>query len=138
MNPVVLSDRIFGVLLALSIYDVLQKKHAILRNLTVIGHFHCLLEATGRRLRHYIVTSNDEERPFATQNRRLMRGLDPASGADRPASHAATLRKELLSVSRACGYPHPGLVTIDQLKMVGQPFSSTPLSEIFGTQEFMD
>lgn len=74
----------------------------------------------------------------ATQNRWLMRGLDPTSKANRLANYVMTLRKELLSVSRACGHPHPGLVTIDQLEMVDQQFTSTPLSEIFGTQEFTD
>ena len=74
----------------------------------------------------------------ATQNRWLMRGLDPALKSDRLANYVVTLRKELMSVSRACGHPHPALVTIDQLEIVGEQFSSIPLSEIFGTSEFPD
>jgi glutamate synthase (ferredoxin) len=59
-----------GVLLLVVIYDLAQKKHAILRNFPVIGHFRYWLEAVGPELRQYIVTSNDEERPFSRDQRR--------------------------------------------------------------------
>ncbi|MEE8148104.1 MAG: FMN-binding glutamate synthase family protein [Longimicrobiales bacterium] len=62
---------ILGVLLLLVvIYDIVQKKHAILRNFPIIGHFRYLLETVGPELRQYIVTSNDEERPFSRDQRR--------------------------------------------------------------------
>jgi glutamate synthase domain-containing protein 2 len=51
-------------------YDLLQRRHAILRNFPVVGHFRFLLEAFGPELRQYIVTSNDEERPFSRDQRR--------------------------------------------------------------------
>ena len=51
-------------------YDLLQKRHAILRNFPVVGHFRFLLESIGPELRQYIVTSNDEERPFSRDQRR--------------------------------------------------------------------
>ncbi len=69
MNPIILLGGTFAVLIALAIYDVCQKKHAILRNFPVIGHFRYLLEAIGPELRQYIVTSNDEERPFTRDER---------------------------------------------------------------------
>ncbi|MEZ5392565.1 MAG: glutamate synthase-related protein [Bryobacterales bacterium] len=53
-----------------AVYDLLQKKHAILRNFPIIGHFRYLLEAIGPELRQYIVTDNDEERPFSRDQRR--------------------------------------------------------------------
>ncbi len=52
------------------IYDLTQKKHAILRNFPIIGHFRYWLEAIGPELRQYIVTSNDDERPFSRDQRR--------------------------------------------------------------------
>ena len=59
------------ILLALVlIYDLCQKKHAILRNFPIIGHFRYILEAIGPELRQYIVTDNDEERPFTRDQRR--------------------------------------------------------------------
>jgi glutamate synthase (ferredoxin) len=58
------------VLLAgLVVWDLTQKRHAILRNFPIIGHFRYLLEAVGPELRQYIVTSNDEERPFSRDQR---------------------------------------------------------------------
>jgi len=51
-------------------YDLLQRRHAILRNFPIVGHFRYLLEMFGPELRQYIVTSNDEERPFSRDQRR--------------------------------------------------------------------
>ena len=45
-------------------------KHSILRNYPVGGHLRFILEAFGPELRQYIVTSNDEERPFSRDERR--------------------------------------------------------------------
>ncbi|HEY4244101.1 MAG TPA: FMN-binding glutamate synthase family protein [Kofleriaceae bacterium] len=55
---------------AVAIHDLTQKRHAILRNFPVVGHIRYLLEAIGPELRQYIVTSNDEERPFSRDQRR--------------------------------------------------------------------
>lgn len=57
------------ILLLVSVYDVVQRKHAILRNFPILGHFRYLLETIGPELRQYIVTSNNEERPFSRDER---------------------------------------------------------------------
>ena len=59
-----------GLLAVVIAYDLLQRKHAILRNFPVIGHFRYLFEAVGPELRQYIVTNNNEERPFSRDQRR--------------------------------------------------------------------
>jgi glutamate synthase domain-containing protein 2 len=65
---------VLGVVVALlglvAVHDLTQTRHAILRNYPVIGHLRFLLEAFGPELRQYIVTSNDEERPFSRDQRR--------------------------------------------------------------------
>ena len=58
------------VLVLVAAYDLLQTKHAILRNFPIIGHFRYWLESIGPELRQYIVTDNDEERPFSRDERR--------------------------------------------------------------------
>ena len=57
-------------LVLVAIHDLTQKRHAILRNFPIIGHFRYWLEAVGPELRQYIVTGNDEERPFSRDQRR--------------------------------------------------------------------
>src|SRR6188508_1897811 len=55
---------------AVTAHDLTQKRHAILRNFPVIGHLRFQLERFGPELRQYIVTGNDEERPFSRDQRR--------------------------------------------------------------------
>ena len=55
---------------AIVAYDLAQRRHAILRNFPFVGHFRYLLEAVGPELRQYIVTSNNDERPFSRDQRR--------------------------------------------------------------------
>ena len=59
-----------ALLVIVVIHDVTQKRHAIVRNFPIIGHFRYWLEAIGPELRQYIVTGNDEERPFSRDQRR--------------------------------------------------------------------
>jgi glutamate synthase domain-containing protein 2 len=61
---------LLGLLLVVVAYDLVQRKHAILRNFPIVGHFRYILEAIGPELRQYIVTSNDEELPFSRDQRR--------------------------------------------------------------------
>ena len=68
----------------------------------------------------------------ATQNRWLMRGLDPTSKAARLANYVRTLRKELLRLSRACGVEHPTLVTSDHIEILDDRFGAMPARELFG------
>jgi glutamate synthase domain-containing protein 2 len=64
------SAPIGAALAAVAVHDVLQKRHALLHNFPIIGHGRYLLESVGPELRQYIVTSNDEERPFSRDQRR--------------------------------------------------------------------
>jgi glutamate synthase (ferredoxin) len=59
-----------ALLVVVAIHDLIQKRHAILRNFPIVGHFRYWLETIGPELRQYIVTGNDEERPFSRDQRR--------------------------------------------------------------------
>ena len=52
-----------------AVRDLAQKKHALMRNFPVIAHARYWLETIGPELRQYIVTGNDEERPFSRDQR---------------------------------------------------------------------
>ncbi len=68
----------------------------------------------------------------ATQNRWLARGLDPTDKATRLAWYVATLRKELLRLSRAAGVDHPGLLDSEHMEILDGQFGSRTLREVFG------
>ena len=48
------------------------------------------------------------------------------------ANYIVTLRKDVLTLSRACGAPHPALITADQLELLDGRFGATTVAELFG------
>ena len=71
----------------------------------------------------------------ATQNRWLVRGLDPTLKSDRLANYVLTLRKELLRLCRACGVAHPGLTMHDHFDILDERFGTSTIRELFGYEE---
>lgn len=62
---------LFCAALITAFYDVfIQKKHTILHNFPVVGHFRYWLEQIGPELRQYIVANDKEETPFNRSERR--------------------------------------------------------------------
>ena len=59
-----------AALAGLAAQDLLQRDHALRRNFPVLARLRYALESIGPELRQYIVTSNDEERPFSRDQRR--------------------------------------------------------------------
>lgn len=53
-----------GPLILLGIYDITQKKHAILRNFPIIGHGRYILEGIRPEIMQYFVETDTEGRPF--------------------------------------------------------------------------
>jgi len=51
------------------VHDLFQKKHAIIRNFPIIGHFRYWIEKIGPELRQYIVANDKEEMPFNRSER---------------------------------------------------------------------
>lgn len=56
-------------LFGLGIYDITQKKHAILRNFPVLGHMRYLLEMIGPEIHQYFIESDTDGKPI-DRNRR--------------------------------------------------------------------
>ncbi len=61
---------ILALLAGVALYDIFQRQHTVLRNFPIIGHLRYTLEMFGPELRQYIVTDNEEERPFNRDDRR--------------------------------------------------------------------
>ncbi len=102
-----------GVLAAVALYDIVQRKHTILHNFPVIGHLRYLLESIGPELRQYIVTSNDEERPFNRAQRRWVYASSKRQnphfgfGTDQDLDRAGYL------IIKHAAFGHPGEVDED-------------------------
>ena len=63
---------VFLGLVVVGIRDVLQDRHAILRNYPVIGHFRFLLEFIRPEIRQYFIEGDNEASPFSRQQRSLV------------------------------------------------------------------
>jgi glutamate synthase (ferredoxin) len=70
MHALTVVGVVVTLLLLLAVLDRMQRKHAIIANFPILGRFRYLFETVGPPLRQYIVTSNDEERPFSRDQRR--------------------------------------------------------------------
>ena len=62
------------------------------------------------------------------------RWLDPTLKSVRLANYIIALRKQLLSLSRACGATHPALVTADQIEIGDGKLGSATAAELFGVE----
>jgi glutamate synthase domain-containing protein 2 len=70
----------------------------------------------------------------ATQNKWLMRGLDPTDKAARLANYLTILRKEILQLCRSCGSVHPAMITADSFEILHDGFESRSVKECFRLQ----
>ena len=63
---------IFTGLFALGIYDLVQRRHAILRNYPIIGHLRYLFEGFRPEIRQYMIEGDRDEVPFSRDARALV------------------------------------------------------------------
>ncbi|MFN7855201.1 MAG: FMN-binding glutamate synthase family protein [Acidovorax sp.] len=63
---------VLGALVAMGIHDLLQTRHAVLRNYPVIGHLRFMLEYIRPEVRQYFIESDGEAAPFSRAQRSLV------------------------------------------------------------------
>ena len=63
---------ILGALCLLGVYDMLQRRHSILRNFPVIGHVRWIAELVRPEIRQYLVEADEEAAPFSRSQRSLV------------------------------------------------------------------
>jgi glutamate synthase domain-containing protein 2 len=119
-----------GALGVLLVYDLFQRKHALLRNFPLVGHLRYLLEAIGPELRQYIVVDNNTEKPFSRDERRWIytssKGVDThfGFGTDNDLEESASYLIIKQSPFPLLG-PHPGQAGYDGL-------FHAPAAKVFG------
>ena len=72
-HPAILfSMIIFAPLLVLGAHDLLQKKHAVLRNFPIIGHFRYFAEAIRPEISQYFIETETNGVPFNREQRSVV------------------------------------------------------------------
>lgn len=120
-----------AALAGVAAHDLLQKRHALLRNFPVIGHGRYLLESIGPELRQYIVTDNNSERPFSRDQRRWVYASSKLQnnyfgfGTDNDVEHTEgypIIKHRTFSEEVPASSPHVGEETpLPSAKVLGGP-----------------
>src|SRR5210317_2133757 len=63
---------IFFALSLVGVYDMMQRRHSILRNYPVLGHMRFLFEGIRPEIRQYLIESDQDEEPFSRDARSLV------------------------------------------------------------------
>ena len=85
------SDTLLNVVWVISLfltvvgfYDVIQDKHAILRNYPIMGHFRFFFESFRPEIRQYFIESDEDALPFSRSQRSLVYQRAKNENADKP------------------------------------------------------
>jgi glutamate synthase domain-containing protein 2 len=68
----------------LGAYDLIQRRHSVLRNYPLIGHFRFMFEAIRPEIQQYFVESNTDGRPFDRVTRDLMYDRSKGNHGEKP------------------------------------------------------
>lgn len=63
---------VVALLLGVAVYDVVQRRHAVLRNYPLLGHLRYLLESVRPELQQYFIERNFDGRPYDRDTRTLI------------------------------------------------------------------
>ncbi len=75
---------LFAALSAVGVHDVLQTRHAILRNYPILGHMRFLLEFIRPEIRQYFIENESEAAPFSRAQRSLVYARAKGQSDKRP------------------------------------------------------
>lgn len=73
-----------GILSLIGLHDLLQKKHAILRNYPILGHFRFIFEDVRPEIRQYFIEADQDALPFSRMQRSLVYQRAKNENADKP------------------------------------------------------
>lgn len=73
-----------SLLSIVGLHDLLQKKHAILRNYPILGHFRFIFEDVRPEIRQYFIESDQDALPFSRMQRSLVYQRAKNQNAEKP------------------------------------------------------
>ncbi|MEO6347370.1 MAG: FMN-binding glutamate synthase family protein [Aquaticitalea sp.] len=119
---------LFGVvLLGIGIYDIIQKKHAILRNFPLLGHMRYLLEMIGPEIHQYFVESDTDGKPIDRNQRSYVYERAKLQNETHPFGTELNVEANNYKWMQHSIYPSP-IMTEPQRVMVGGPDCLQPYS----------
>ena len=75
---------VLGAALALAVWDLVQRRHSVLRNYPVLGHLRFLLEDMRPELQQYFIERNYDGRPFDRDTRSIVYERAKGTAAEEP------------------------------------------------------
>lgn len=116
-------------LVAIGIYDLTQKKHAILRNFPVIGHLRYMLEGIGPEIRQYFIENDTQGKPFNRNQRAYIYSRAKLQHTTHPFGTEHDLQREQIEWAKHSMFPAKILNTPPRVKIGGkdclQPYESS-------------
>ncbi|MEO9885527.1 MAG: FMN-binding glutamate synthase family protein [Balneola sp.] len=94
-----------ALIVAIGLYDILQKEHTILRNFPIIGHFRYLLEGIGPEIRQYFVEADTEGKPLDRNQRTYIYSRAKLDNRAHPFGTEHDLQKEGMEWVKHSIYP---------------------------------
>jgi glutamate synthase domain-containing protein 2 len=114
-----------ALLLGVGIWDVVQKRHSVLRNYPVLGHLRFLLEAIRPEMQQYFIERDYDGRPFDRNTRSVI--YERAKGIHGDKAFGTELDVEASGYEYLEHSMHPELSTPEQPRvMVGGPDCTQP------------
>lgn len=119
-------------MIALGFYDLLQKKHTILRNFPIIGHFRYLLEGIGPEIRQYFIESDTDGKPLNRNQRTYIYSRAKQEISTHPFGTENDVQKDGYEWTMHSIYPTPLLKEPPRVTIGGkeckQPYSASILN----------
>jgi glutamate synthase domain-containing protein 2 len=117
---------VFGVLVLTGLRDVMQTRHAILRNYPVIGHLRFLLEFIRPEIRQYFIEDDRDAAPFSRQQRSLVYQRQGRFG-QAAVRHPARRQRDRLRMDQpfAAARPEDARLQGAGRRRPGQPYSAS-------------
>ena len=91
-------------LLVLAVWDMTQKRHAILRNFPVLGHMRYLLESIRPEIQQYFIERNFDGKPFDRDTRSIVYARSKGLDSHKASAPSGTPRR---SATSSCCTPPP-------------------------------
>ncbi len=75
---------VFGLLTAIGVLDLIQRRHSIQRNYPVIGHIRWMVEFIRPEIRQYLIESDQDAAPFSRSQRAIVYQRAKGEQGERP------------------------------------------------------